>query len=353
MKDGVNFYPGDPNYDLYKQAIKCSAKRLFPTYMNLSATFNAQYYIPGNIQSETATMGCRTRVMGNVNGPEESGSRGNFAFTTLNLPRYALDAKGDITEFFKILDKYIQLAHDYLLERFNIIANTHVYNFPFLMGEHVSMGSEHLRQDDTIYEALKHSSISIGFVGLAECLTALIGKHHGESEEAQRLGLMIVAHIRAMTDKYTNMDHLNWSTFSTPAESCAGRLCKLTKKEYGIIPGVTDKDYFTNSMHIPVGFNIRAIDKIRLEAPYHELCNAGVISYIEFEGDATKNLEAFESVLRAMHDANMNYFAINTKSADYCPVCGNASFIDNACPICGYNEHVENQHYKVQLKEPE
>lgn len=154
--------------------------------------------------------------MGNVNGPEESGSRGNFAFTTLNLPMYALEAKGNVQEFFNILDSYIQLTHDYLLERFDIIAHKHVYNFPFLMGEHLYMGSDKLKDDDIIYEALKNASISIGFVGLAECLKALTGKHHGESEEAQKLGLIIVSHLRAMTDKYTNEDHLNWSTFSTP-----------------------------------------------------------------------------------------------------------------------------------------
>ena len=353
VKDGVNFYPNDPNYDLYKKAIKCSAKRLFPTYMNLSATYNAQYYVPGNIQSETATMGCRTRVMGNVNGPEESGSRGNFAFTTLNLPMYALEAEGSIDKFFQIMDKYIQLAHDYLLERFNIIANKHVYNFPFLMGEHLYMGSEHLRNDDIIFEALKHSSLSIGFVGLAECLKVLTGHHHGESEEAQNLGLIIISHLRAMTDKYINMDHLNWSTFATPAESTAGRMCKLTREKFGIIEGVTDRDYFTNSSHVPVWFKIKAVDKIRIEAPYHPLCNAGCIAYIEFDGDATKNLQAFEDVLKCMHDNNMNYYAINTKSADYCPICGNASYINDACPICGYHEHVDSQDYKVSLIQEE
>lgn len=192
---------------------------------------------------------CRTRVMGNVNGPQESGSRGNFAFTTINLPMIAIEAEQNIGKFFEIFDKYIQLAHDYLLERFNLICQKHIYNFPFLLGQKIYMGSELLRKDDTLFEALKHSSISIGFVGLAECLTSLIGQHHGESPAAQQLGLMIINHLRAMTDQYTVKDHLNWTTFATPAESCAGRLCLLARKKYGIIPGVTDKEYFTNSMH--------------------------------------------------------------------------------------------------------
>ena len=349
MKTGINYNPDDPNYDLFKQAMKCSAKRLFPTYMNEDATYNAQYYNPNNLQTLCATMGCRTRVMGNVNGPEESGSRGNFAFCTINLPMLAIEANHNIGKFFEKFDYYIQLSHDYLLDRFNFIAKKHVYNYPFMMGQKIYMGSEHLRENDTIYEAIKNASISIGFVGLAECLTALIGQHHGESVQAQQLGLMIISHLRAMTDKYTKADHLNWSTFATPAESCAGRLCKLAAKKYGIIKGVTDKEYFTNSSHVPVSYNISAANKIKIEAPYHELCNAGVIFYAEFDGDATKNLEAFETVIRRCHDSNMNYFAINTKSSDYCPACGNASFINDKCPICGYHEHVDNQHYEADF----
>ena len=185
LKTGYNYRHSDPNYDLFQLSLKCSAKRLFPTYMN--ATYNAQYFDPKNMQTLCATMGCRTRVMGNINGPEESGSRGNFAFTTINLPMLAIEAEHDVNKFFSLFDKYIQLAHDYLLERFNVIVQKHVFNYPFLLGQHIYMGSEHLRNNDTIFEALKHASISIGFVGLAECLTALIGQHHGESAEAQKL----------------------------------------------------------------------------------------------------------------------------------------------------------------------
>lgn len=275
IKSGINYNPTDPNYDLFKQAMKCSAKRLFPTYMSEDATYNAQYYHPNNIQTLCATMGCRTRVMGNINGPEESGSRGNFAFTTINLPMLAIEAEHSIPKFFQLFDKYIQLAHDYLLERFNLIAQKHVYNFPFMLGQKIYMGSEHLRDNDTILEVLKHSTLSIGFVGLAECLVALIGQHHGQSEAAQKLGLIIISHLRAMTDQYTKIDHLNWSTFASPAESAAGRLCLLARKKYGIIDGVTDKEYYTNSMHIPVNFPISVAKKIELEAPYHEMCNAG------------------------------------------------------------------------------
>ena len=267
----------------------------------------------------------------------------------MNLPKLAIEAKGEIGEFIKLLDKYMNLAKDYLEERYNLIAKKHVYNFPFILGNKIYMGSENLKKEDTIEKVLQHSTLSIGFCGLAEALVALTGKHHGESDEAQQLGLIIIAHMRAMTDTFTNKTHMNWSLFGTPAESTAGKFAKLCRKQYGIIPGVTDKEFQTNSSHIPVYYPIKAIDKIRKEAPYHELCNAGHIMYLEFDGDATKNLEAFETAIRAMHDNNAGYFAINTKSADYCPICGNASFINDSCPICGYNEHVDEQHYKVEL----
>ena len=278
-------------------------------------------------------MGCRSRVMSNVNGKEESGSRGNFAFVTINLPMLALEANGDLKKFYKLFDKYIQISHDYILERFKVIAKKHVYNFPFLMGQGVWMGSENLKPNDSIKDVLKHASYSIGFCGLAECLVALIGKHHGESEEAQKLGLEIVGHLRAKTDEYTEKEHWNWSCFATPAESTAGQFQRANQKRFGIIPGVTDRDYMTNSNHVPVYYDIKAIDKIRIEAPYHALCNAGHIAYIECEGDLTKNVEAFERLVRAMHDADMGYFSIN-HPVDRDPVCGFTGIINNECPCC-------------------
>lgn len=337
LKAGVNYNPGDPNYDLFLQACKTSAKRLFPNFVNIDAPYNLQYYKPGDYNSVVATMGCRTRVMSNINGPEESGSRGNFAFTTINLPKLALEAKGDMDKFWQLFDKYIQISHDYLLERLHVIEQKHVYNYPFLMGQGVWMDSDKLSNDDSIKEVLKHASYSIGFCGLAECLKALTGKHHGESAEAQELGLKIVGHLRAATDKYTEEEHMNWSTFGTPAESTAGQFQRSNRKKYGVIEGVTDRDYMTNSSHVPVYYPIKAIDKIRIEAPYHALENAGHIAYIEMDGDPTKNVKAFENVVRAMHDADMGYFSIN-HPVDRDPVCGYTGIIENECPHCHRKE---------------
>ena len=337
LKAGVNYNPEDPNYDLFLQACKTSAKRLFPNFVNIDAPYNLQYYKPGDYNSVVATMGCRTRVMSNINGPEESGSRGNFAFTTINLPKLALESKGDMDKFWQLFDKYIKISHDYLLERLHVIEQKHVYNYPFLMGQGVWMDSDKLSNDDSIKDVLKHASYSIGFCGLAECLKALTGKHHGESAEAQELGLKIVGHLRAATDKYTEDEHMNWSTFGTPAESTAGQFQRSNRKKYGVIEGVTDRDYMTNSSHVPVYYPIKAIDKIRIEAPYHALENAGHIAYIEMDGDPTKNVKAFENVVRAMHDADMGYFSIN-HPVDRDPVCGYTGIIENECPHCHRKE---------------
>lgn len=337
LKAGVNYNIGDKNYDLFRQACKVSAKRLFPNFINIDAPYNLQYYKPGDYNSCVATMGCRTRVMSNVNGREESGSRGNFAFVTINLPKLALESKGDVDKFFALYDKYITLCHDYLLLRLKTIEEKHVYNFPFLMGQGVWMDSEKLKPTDTIKDVLKHASYSIGFCGLAECLVALIGKHHGQSDEAQQLGLQIVSHLRERTDAYTKSERRNWTTFATPAESTAGQFQRANRKTYGVIKGVTDRPYMTNSNHVPVYFPICAADKIRIEAPYHALCNAGHIAYIEMNGDPTKNLSAFESLVRAMHDADMGYFSIN-HPVDRDPVCGYTGIIANECPRCHRKE---------------
>jgi len=337
LKSGVNYNEGDPNCYLFKKACKVSAKRLFPNFVNLDAPYNAQYYRAGDYNSYVATMGCRTRVMSNVNGAEESGSRGNFAFVTINLPKLALASKGNMDKFWQLYDKYIDISHDYLLERLKVIAQKHVYNYPFLMGQGVWMGSENLNPQDSIADALKHASYSIGFCGLAECLVALIGKHHGESEAAQELGLKIIGHLRERTDAFTKAEKMNWTTFATPAESTAGQFQRANRKDFGIIEGVTDREYMTNSNHVPVYYPIRAIDKIRIEAPYHALCNAGHIAYIEMDGDPSNNLQAFETIVRAMHDADMGYFSIN-HPVDRDPVCGYTGIIANKCPHCGRKE---------------
>ena len=279
-------------------------------------------------------------------GNDITGGRGNFSFTTINLPKLALEAKQDIDKFWELLDKYITLSHDYLLYRYNIIVKKHVYNFPFAVGQKIAVGSENLKQEDTLEEVLKHCSLSIGFCGLAECLVALTGKHHGESIESQNLGIEIIKYIRKKTDQYTKDEHLNWSTFSTPAESTAGLFQKSNQKEYGIIKDVTDKNYMTNSFHIPVYYKINAYQKIQLEAPYHELCNAGHISYVEMDGDPTKNLTAFESIVRCMHDSNMGYFSIN-HPVDRDPICGYTGIIENECPHC---HRKEEEHKYLALK---
>ena len=292
---------------------------------------------------------CRTRVMANVNGPEQSGSRGNFSFVTINLPKLALEAKGDVEKFFELFDKYIQISHDYLLFRLKTIEEKHVYNYPFLMGQGVWLGSEKLKLTDSIKDVLKHASYSIGFCGLAECLVALIGKHHGQSEEAQKLGLKIVGHLRGKTDEYTKLEKRNWTTFGTPAESTAGQFQRANRKKYGVIKGVTTRDYMTNSSHVPVYFPINAHDKIQIEAPYHALCNAGHIAYIEMDGDPTKNISAFEVVVRAMHDANMGYFSIN-HPVDRDPICGYTGIITNECPHCHRKEIISGTFHIDRLK---
>lgn len=294
---------------------------------------------------------CRTRVMSNVNGREESGSRGNFAFVTINLPKLALESKGNVDEFFRLYDKYITLCHDYLLCRLKVIEEKHVYNFPFLMGQGVWMDSEKLKPTDKIKDVLKHASYSIGFCGLAECLVALIGKHHGQSNDAQELGLKIVKHLRGRTDDYTKRERRNWTTFGTPAESTAGQFQRSNRKIYGTIKGVTDRPYMTNSSHVPVYFPICAGEKIRIEAPYHAICNAGHIAYIEMDGDPTKNLSAFEALVRAMHDANMGYFSIN-HPVDRDPVCGYTGIIANECPHC-HRKEVETGTFHIARLKPD
>ena len=347
LKEGINYNPEDPNYDLFKESIKVSAKRLFPNFENQDATYNIQYYDPKDPRSFVATMGCRTRTYGNVNGPSFTAGRGNFSFTTINLPMLALEAKGDIDKFFELFDKYINISREYLEFRYNIIAHKKVKNFPFLMKNHVWMDSEKLGPEDEIASVLKHASLSIGFCGLAECLVALTGHHHGESEEAQELGLKIVGHLREMTDKFQAETHMNWSCFASPAESTAGSFAKTNRKVFGIIPGVTDRDYITNSFHVPVYYPIKAARKVDIEAPYHELCNAGHISYIEMDGDPLKNLPAFEKIIRYMHDKDMGYFSVN-HPVDRCPKCGYTGIIENECPMCKY--HDDGVH-KIILKE--
>ena len=345
VKEGVSYNPGDPNYDLFRLAIRVSAKRLFPNFSFVDAPFNLKYYKPGHHETEIAYMGCRTRVIGNVYDPtrEVCNRRGNLSFTSINLPRIAIESKGDVELFFKTLDERMDLVFEQLDERFEIQARKKVRNYPFLMGEGVWMDSEKLGWDDEVREVLKHGTLSVGFIGLAETLVALIGEHHGQSERAQKLGLKIIGHMRERCDARSAEKKLNYTLLATPAEGLSGRFVKLDQKRYGKIAGVTDREYYTNSFHIPVYCPISAFDKIRLEAPYHALTNAGHISYIEMDGDPTKNLDAFEAVVRAMHDAGIGYGSIN-HPVDRDPVCGYNGIIGDSCPKCGRQE--EEVHFE-------
>ena len=336
VKEGINYNEGDPNYDLFKLACRVSAKRLFPNFSFLDAPFNLQYYKPGDYNSEVAYMGCRTRVMSNVYDPtrEVTCGRGNLSFTSINLPRIAINAHGNVEWFFEELERKVDLVIEQLLERFKIQAAKKVRNYPFLMGQGVWLDSDKLSPDDKVGEVLKHGTLTIGFIGLAECLKALIGKHHGESKEAQNLGLEIVGYMRKRMDEESKKTGLNFSLIATPAEGLSGRFVRIDQKKYGIIPGVTDRDYYTNSFHIPVYYEINAFEKIRLEAPYHALTNGGHISYIELDGDLLKNLDAFEAVVRCMKESGVGYGSIN-HPVDRDPVCGYTGIIDEVCPRCG------------------
>ncbi len=339
VKEGVNYNEGEPNYDLFRLACRVSAKRLFPNFSFQDAPYNLQYYDPSRPETEISYMGCRTRVMANVHDPlkEQAYSRGNLSFTSINMPRLAIEADGDEDRFYRSLTKYLELCVGQLLDRFAIQKKKKVRNFPFLMGQGVWLDSEELGMDDEVGEVLKHGTLSIGFIGLAETLVALYGKHHGEDEYARKKGLEIVGYMRDYLDKEAAKTKLNFSLLATPAEGLSGRFVKLDAKKYGTIPGVTDKEYYTNSFHVPVYYDINAFDKINIEAPYHALTNAGHISYVELDGDTAKNVEAFETIVRAMHDAGIGYGSIN-HPVDRDPVCGYVGIIDDVCPRCGRRE---------------
>ena len=342
VKEGINYNEGEPNYDLFKLACRTSTKRLFPNFSFVDAPFNLKYY-KGTPETEIAYMGCRTRVMANVydKNNEISFSRGNLSFTTINLPRLAILSNGDVKEFFNKLDDMLELCIDQLLERFEIQCRRKVKNYPFLMGQGIWLGSDKLKPDDEVREVLKHGTLTVGFIGLAETLKALIGYHHGESEQAQALGLKIVGHMAEAMDEASKKYNLNFSLIATPAEGLSGRFIKMDKKLFGNLEGITDREYYTNSFHIPVYYPISAYNKIKLEGPYHALTNGGHISYIEMDGDPTKNLAAFEKIIRAMHDNGIGYGAIN-HPVDRDPICGYNGIIDDVCPCCGRKE---NEHH--------
>lgn len=339
VKEGINYNEGEPNYDLFKLAMRVSAKRLFPNFSFVDAPFNKMYYKSGHPETEISYMGCRTRVIGNNYDPEREicPGRGNLSFTTINLPRLGILAKGDLNKFYEMLKEKMDLCKQQLLHRFSIQCQKKVKNYPFLMGNGVWIDSDKLTAEDSIAEVLKHGTFSIGFIGLAETLKALIGVHHGESEEAQKLGLEIISFMRKVTDLYSEVTGLNFSLFATPAEGLSGRFIRIDKKKFGEIEGITDRDYYTNSFHVPVYYPISAYNKISIEAPYHALTNAGHISYVELDGDPLKNLPAFEAIIRCMHDKGIGYGSVN-HPVDRDPVCGYVGIINDVCPRCGRRE---------------
>lgn len=343
IKEGINYNPEDPNYDLFKLACRVSAKRLFPNFSFIDAPYNLQYYKEGDPDTEIAYMGCRTRVIGNVHDPSREivTGRGNLSFTSINLPRLAIKADHNVGSFFDMLDEMMDLTIDQLMHRFKIQSQKKVRNFPFLMGQGVWMDSEKLGPDDYVGEVLKHGTLSVGFIGLAETLKALIGKHHGEDEEARELGIEIVTAMRNRLDEECKRTGLNFSLLATPAEGLSGRFVRMDAEKYGIIEGVTDRDYYTNSFHVPVYYPISAFEKIKIEAPYHALTNAGHISYIELDGDPLENLSAFEKIVRCMKESGIGYGAIN-HPVDRDPICGYTGIIGETCPKCGRHENSDD-----------
>ena len=343
IKEGINYNKDDINYDLFKLACRVSAKRLFPNFSFLDAPYNLQYYKEGDYNTEVAYIGCRTRVIGNVYDPtrEIVTGRGNLSFTSINLPRLAIKADHNVGAFFDMLDEMMDLTIEQLLHRFKIQSQKKVRNFPFLMGQGVWIDSDKLSADDTVGEILKHGTLSVGFIGLAETLKALIGKHHGESEEARELGLEIIQAMRNRLDEECKRTGLNFSLLATPAEGLSGRFVRMDAERYGVIEGVTDREYYTNSFHVPVYYPISAFEKIKIEAPYHALTNAGHISYIELDGDPMENLDAFEKVVRCMKEAGIGYGSIN-HPVDRDPVCGYTGIIGECCPMCGRKENSDD-----------
>ena len=339
VKEGVNYDPGDPNYDLFQLSCKVSAKRLFPNFSFIDSPFNLQYYKPGHPETEVSYMGCRTRVMGNTYDPtqEIANGRGNLSFTSINLPRLAIESKGSETVFYEKLKNMMDLVIQQLDDRYAIQSKKRVMNFPFLMGQGVWLDSEKLGPYDEVGEVLKHGTLSVGFIGLAETLVALYGHHHGESDEMQQKGLSIVRYMREYLDARSRRTQMNYTLLATPAEGLSGRFVRMDRARYGELPGITDKDYYTNSFHIPVYYNISAYEKIQKEAPYHALTNAGHISYVELDGDTANNLEAFESIVRYMHDCGIGYGSIN-HPVDRDPICGYVGVIGEVCPRCGRRE---------------
>ena len=349
-KRGVNYLPEDRNYDLYKLACKVTARRFFPNFLNLDATFNQNEKWraddPERYKWEIATMGCRTRVFEDRWGEKTSIARGNLSFSTINIVKLAIECMGienkqqRIDMFFAKLDNLLDITAKQLDERFQFQKTAMAKQFPLLM-KYLWVGADKLNPTDTIESVINHGTLGIGFIGLAECLKALIGKHHGESEEAQKLGLKIVTYMRDRANEFSEQYHHNYSVLATPAEGLSGKFTKKDRKEFGIIPGVTDRDYYTNSNHVPVYYKCTALKKAQVEAPYHDLTRGGHIFYVEIDGDATHNPSVIASVVDMMDKYNMGYGSVN-HNRNRCLDCGyeNADANLEVCPKCG-SHHID------------
>lgn len=344
-KSGVSYLPSDPNHDLYTLACKVSARRFFPNFLNLDASYNHHDLWraddPLRYRYEVATMGCRTRVFENRYGEKTSIGRGNLSFTTINIVRIALEVAGirdkeeRIRRFFEKLDEVAEVTARQLHDRFLFQKTALAKQFPLVMGR-LWNGAEQLRPGDTVEPVINQGTLGIGFIGLAECLIALTGKHHGESDEAQALGLRIVSHLRSRANEFSERYAHNYSVLATPAEGLSGRFTKRDRASFGSIPGVTDKDYYTNSNHVPVYYHCSPRHKAKVEAPYHELTRGGHIFYVEMDGDATHNVEAIMQIVDMMHKYNIGYGSVN-HNRNHCPACGYENADKDAvhCPKCG------------------
>ena len=349
-KRGVNYLPEDPNYDLYQLACKVTARRFFPNFLNLDATYNQDSEWraddPKRYLHEVATMGCRTRVFENRFGPKTSVGRGNLSFSTINIVRLAIECMDvkekevRISKFFAKLDEQLEIAAKQLDERFQFQKTAFVKQFPLLMRS-LWIGADKLGPNDTIESVINQGTLGIGFIGLAECLVALIGKHHGESEEAQELGLKIISYMRQRVNDFCDRYQHNYSVLATPAEGLSGKFTKKDRKEFGIIPGVTNRDYYTNSNHVPVYYKCSAHHKAEIEAPYHEMTRGGHIFYVEIDGDATHNPQVIMGVVDMMDKLNMGYGSVN-HNRNRCMDCGyeNATATLEVCPKCG-STHID------------
>ncbi len=327
IKEGINFSSADPNYDLLKLAFEVASRRMNPTFSFMDSTYNCAY------GDEVSYMGCRTRVIANRHGPEVSAGRGNIAPVTLNLPRIALECRGQHDLFFVQLDRLMRTAARQLLHRFEVLSRLRARDLPFLMGQKLYLDSDKLSPGDSIRDVIRHGTLAIGFIGLAETLHAMIGKHHGEDAEALELGLKIVEHMRRRIDNYAEEYDLNFALVATPAEGLAGRFVAMDRKRYGTIPGVTDKDYYSNSFHIPVYYTMSIFEKISFEGRFHKFCNAGHISYTELEAPPLHNIEAVERIIRTMAASDVGYGGINFP-LDECRSCSYSGVFNKNCPEC-------------------